>query len=59
LPWVVGIIEQLGLVKFVVLRQFVLRIEFQFVVIFDQRIIVGLVFGFIVWFIRFILGFVW
>jgi hypothetical protein len=44
-------IEQLGFVKFVVLRQFVLRIEFQLVVLFVQWIIVGIVIGFIVQFI--------
>ena len=49
-----GVIEQLGFVKFVVLRQFFLRIEFQLVVFFIQWLIVGIVIGFIVWFIRII-----
>lgn len=50
----IGVIEQLGFLKFLVLRQFVLRIEFQLVVFFVQWLIVGIVIGFIVWFIRFI-----
>ncbi len=49
---ILGFFEQLGFVKFVVLRQLVLRIEFQLVGFFVKRIIVGIVFCFF----RFIVG---